>query len=86
MAHVNMQTISHRNDFTQLWCQCLCLLEVKIHPTSYRFNRCRSYTDVDLKLDGFIRILAGLLTNYEVGNGNELSGDFFCIVLRIFLQ
>jgi len=32
--------------------------KVKIHLTSYGFSQYRSYTDFNIKLDGFIRILA----------------------------
>jgi len=59
------ESLKNWNDFTQLWRQRPCLLKVKIHLTSYGFSHCQSYTDFDIKLDGFIRKLAW---TYEVKN------------------
>jgi len=47
----------------------MCLLNAKTHMTLYRFNQYRSYTDFDIKLDGFIPdtdIGLDFLNNYEI--------------------
>jgi len=37
------------------------------NPSNFNgFSQHRSYTNFDIKIDGFTRIFAGLLTNYEV--------------------
>jgi len=36
----------------------MTVLKVKIHQISNGFSQYRSYTDFDVKLDGFIRILS----------------------------
>jgi len=44
----------------------ITMLKFKILLTSYGFSQYQSYTDFDIKLDGFIRIFSQILTNYEV--------------------
>jgi len=40
--------------------------KVKIYLTLFGFSQYRCYTDFIIKLDGFIWILIGLLTNYKI--------------------